>query len=98
MRYKPDHGGVARLLREERMGEAMEAYAKAGAKYAAHIAPRETGEYRDSFGTEHHVSEKRQTAVLFNTADHAPAVEWGTFNQDGHHVLSRTIDWIEGAG
>ena len=36
-----------------------------------------------------------EASVLGNTADHAAAVEWGTYNQDGYHVLGQTIDWIE---
>lgn len=102
MRYQPNHRDVAKLLVTGDMKDAVEGAARAGAAYAESISPHETGEYAASFevsvGTETGPGGERATAYLANTADHAAAVEWGTGNRAGSHILSRTGDAIENGG
>lgn len=109
MRYVPDHRGVARMLVSDDMGDAVEAAARAGEAFAKSIAPigrrasdnddeRYVASFEISRGTETGRGGARVTAYLTNTAGHAAAVEWGTGNRAGNHVLSRTVDHLEGGG
>lgn len=78
----------ARLEHSPGVTDAMADAAEIGRAYAESIAPRDTGEYADSFEVVTDAGEVQ----LVNTSDHAIYVEW----HDGYHVLSQTADSIEG--
>lgn len=78
----------ARLASSSGVVGAMADAAEIGRAYAESIAPRETGEYADSF----EVVTEAGEAQLVNTSDHAVYVEW----HDGFHVLAQAADRIEG--
>jgi len=100
-RYKPDHQGTGRLLLSPGMFDLVNAYADAGMRYAQQISPARTGDYKDSFRVEenHEITmtskdghrTRRAAARIVNDSPHAPEVEW----QWGHHILGRTIDFVE---
>jgi len=100
MRYVPDHKGIAEMLNGPEMHKLVGTFADAGRNYAVAISPVDSGEYAKSFEVERgltsgrigrRANSRRAMARLHNKADHAAAVEW--FH--GHHVLSRTVDYIE---
>ena len=95
MRYEPDRAGTGLLLRSDDMGDAMRTIAQAGVAHAVSISPVESGLYAASFEVDVEVQDDRQTATIANTVEYAAAVEWGARGSNGHHVLGRTVDWIE---
>ncbi len=95
MRYTPDRRGVARLLVSGDMADTMREVGERAADFAASVAPRDTGEYAASFAVDVETIDGRATAIVGNTDPGAAAIEWGTADTTGHHVLARTLDWVE---
>lgn len=100
IRYERDIAGTNELMNGAEMVALVRAAAEAGAKYAAGIAPRESGEYADAFRVETSTKagpkHDRAEARLVNDSDHARAVEY--VNKGGHRVLGRTVDYVERHG
>lgn len=95
MRYTPDRRGVARLLVSSDMAATMRDVGERAADFAASVSPRDTGDYAASFVVDVEDVDGRATAVVGNTDPGAAAIEWGTSDSTGHHVLTRTLDWVE---
>jgi len=100
IRYEPDHKGTGALLVTPEMRHLVERAVEDGKAYAISISPdREpySAGYIASFETEVDVQKiagsPRVTGILSNTAQYAAVVEW----QHDHHVLGRTVDFIENA-
>ncbi len=95
--YVPDRAGMRALARSAGIGAACVAAANKGRAEAERIAPRDSGEYANSFRVRAETvragraNEPRAGAVLENVSDHAAAVEW----EHGYHVLARSVDAIE---
>lgn len=94
-RYDLDHGGIAKLLVADDMGEAMRAHARAAVPVAVGLSPVDTSRfaepdvYSQSFEvdveTDLSTASPRKVAILANNAEHAAAVEFGRtyVNADG---------------
>src|SRR5262245_4643936 len=100
MRYVPDHQGVAALLVAPQMQATMLLYGHQAKGFAESIAATyaETGDYARSFDVEVEIVDGRATAILSNDDPGAATIEWGRRHPrvtEGHHTLSRTVDWIE---
>jgi len=95
VRFTPEPGVVADLARSEAAQEVTVAAAEEGMAYAVAVAPRDTGEYADSFEVREELIQTPTGAVagavLSNAAAHAVHVEW----TDGYHVLAQAIDHME---
>lgn len=74
-RYVPNRQQMRRLMQSPDMARAMRRAAENAQKHAEGIAPRDTGNYAGSFEVETRVVGDRQTAVLYNTAPYAAALE-----------------------
>jgi hypothetical protein len=89
--------GTNELMNGAEMVAVLRAAAEDGALYAAGIAPRDTGEYAESFRVESSTKagpkHDRAEARLVNDSDHARQVEF--VNNGGERVLGRTVDHIE---
>lgn len=96
--YKPDIGGVRRLLRSPEMQRMCVSAATKGMAYAESISPVRTGEYRRGFRVVPlavaGLHSDRTGAKLVNYASDAAAVEWRL----KFRVLGRTVDVIERTG
>ncbi|WP_289008948.1 hypothetical protein [uncultured Thermomonospora sp.] len=97
IRYEPNYRGVGRLMQSRQMAAMLARRAQAGKAWAESVAPVRTGEYRSSFGVSSTTRgtgrwSDRAAAYLYNTSDHATAVEW----QNDERVLGRAVDVIEG--
>lgn len=86
IQYRPDRQGMRRLMQSPGVAKAMRQAAENAKRYAESIAPRGTGEYAKSFEVETRIVGDRQTAVLYNTAPYATALEVR------HRVLGRAGD------
>jgi hypothetical protein len=77
---------------------ALNSIAAKGQSFAESISPRRTGDYQTHW--EIHQAEvpfggrPRAAVELANTSDHAILVEL----VDGHRVLGRTLDYLNGSG
>lgn len=94
--YRPDHRGMRNLAQSAGIGQAMQQAAQAGKQWAEANAPRDSGEYANSFSITPATvrggrdNEDRAGAALVNSANHAGIVEWR------HNVLARAVNAIEG--
>lgn len=103
--YKPDHQGIGELMRSPEIHGLVDLAAYEAVPFAKAISPDATpkGEgYVASFEVHpnltrklHGVRTRRAVAELGNNSDHAIIVENGLDQNMGHHVLGRTIDFIE---
>lgn len=99
VRYTPDNKGTGKLLVDPQMHRLIGRAAEAAKLFAISISPDQPpyGEgYIANFEVETGLEttlarSPRATAHLRNTSDYAAAVEW----RWGHHVLGRTVDFIE---
>ena len=96
IRYDKNIRGLGEIMKSERMAQFLESHAKRGQAFAESIAPVDTGDYVRSFGTSSSTRgtgrrADRAVGYLYNTSDHAAAVE---FHNDDR-VLGRTVDFIE---
>lgn len=93
IRYERNSAGIEELLLSPRMGEHMEARARAGLAYFETIAPRRTHRYatsgRVSGGMDPYPSPR---AVAHLAVD----AEYAVFVEDRHRTLGRVVDFIEG--
>ena len=85
-RYQPDRRGMRKLMKSPDIAKITEAAAENAANYAASIAPRDTGEYADSFEVESRIVGDRQTSVVFNSVKYANTLE------QRYRVLARSVD------
>lgn len=103
--YKHDYRAVPQLAKSAEMHMLMIDKGFEGMAFAKSIspdAPPYGAGYIESFEVQGSKYEtingtKRAVAHLLNTSDHAWYVERGTSRSQsmGHHVLSRTIDFLE---
>lgn len=108
--YTPDYKGIGELMRSPMMHGVVELAAYEAIPFARSISPDDPpyGEgYVASFevhgGTAMVAHRRRASADLVNTAPYAVEVELGQVGDvsradTGHHVLARTVDWIEHHG
>lgn len=104
--YRLDRGGFERhLLNAPWMEDHMKRLADGAKDVAEAIAPvyedgPHPGRYKDSFhvesGTYGGAHHDRAYAVLSNYAPEALSVEFGTENNEAHHVLTHALDSIPG--
>lgn len=96
--YKPNIGGVRRMLRSPEMQSMCVSAATKGKAYAEQISPDRTGDYRGKFRVVPlavaGLHSDRAGAKLVNYSAHAAAVEWRLKLR----VLGRTVDHIEKTG
>lgn len=95
MRYVPSRAGLARVLVSSDMESVMRDVGERAADFAASVAPRDTGEYAQSFTVDVEVHDGRATAVVASVDPGAAAIEWGAGTRAGHHTLARVLDWVE---
>lgn len=103
VRYQPDERGTSELMNSPAMVALMLRAADAAKLFAQSVSPVDTGEYVSSFTTSAHPhggpKGDRAEGILANTSDHAWEVEWRNHDAEGaegHHVLGRAVDFIEG--
>lgn len=84
--YRPDRQGMKRLMQSPEIAELCKKAAENAVSYAQGIAPRDTGNYANSFDVETRIVGDRQTAVLYNTAKYATVLEVK------HRILGRAVD------
>lgn len=102
-RYKPDFRSTAEIMRSPGIRGAVELAAHEAVPFAKSISPDAPpygvgyiSSFEVSSGIERIAGARRAVAYLANTSDHAILVEDGIpGRQEGHHVLARTIDYIE---
>lgn len=105
VRYRPDRSG----LREIAVGAEMHMHlidvAFEAKAFAVSISP-DAAPYGEGYIAEFEVDGshtersnglRRAVAYLRNNSDHAVFVELGNGRTEGHHVLTRVADWIEGS-
>lgn len=104
-RFVLNRAGVGQLAQSSEMHSLMNDVMEAAKGAAQSIAPRDTGDYADSFEVEKNqtatiAGTRRAAATLRNTAPHAAAVEYGyagdseTPGQSAHRVLRRAIELV----
>ena len=106
VRYTQDRSGTNRIMNSPEMLAMLMRRARAGRAFAESIAPVYSGTFKRSFVVEGrtHAGSKadRAEARLINTSDDAVFVEYGGGatgrNTPAHHVLARTVSFIEGGG
>lgn len=105
VRYRHDYSGLRTLAVGAEMHQHLIDVAFEAKAFAVSISPDAppygegyiTAFEVDGVHTERHNGLRRAMAYLRNTSEHAVFVELGngTGKARGHHVLSRTADWIE---
>lgn len=99
--FKPDYAGIGEMLNADFMVEAMHERAERGKEYAEAVAPvyeqgPHPGRYKAAFevssGKRGGASHDRAYGRLENTSPEAVFVEFGTANNEAHHVLTRALD------
>lgn len=98
-RYEPSKSGWAAISLSPAILKACVAEANRGRVFAKAIAPRDSGEYQQSFDVDAETVMfalgPRVAATLSNTAGHAAAVEWGNRRTPHpHRVLGRTAAFL----
>lgn len=101
--FRPNNKGIGLILRSAKMKREMEVRARLIEAHAKEVAPRDTGEYLESFkvesGTENSPIKlgrgDRAWAVVKNTSPHAAAVEFGNKHVgDGQRILGQAADKV----
>lgn len=93
--YTPDRSGLKALGQSDGIGRTCLEAAERGKAEAERIAPRDTGEYAESFIARRETvlagwnNEPRAGAILENTAPHSVVVEVRD------NVLARVVDTVE---
>ncbi|WP_133849847.1 hypothetical protein [Labedaea rhizosphaerae] len=82
------------------MREFVMSRARAGAQFAARIAPRRTGEYAAAIHAEDGglggAHGDRVMGLIVASAPHSAVVEWGNVHQDHpYHVLGQTLGIVQ---
>ncbi|MEU6033974.1 hypothetical protein ABZ801_01050 [Actinomadura sp. NPDC047616] len=90
-RYTPDPQALRNLASTSDMANALTEIAAQGARFAAGIAPRQSGRYAASFQATARPGPGGMEGVLENTAPYAEYVEW----HNGDRVLGKTVDYLE---
>lgn len=105
--FELDRDGIAEIAVGPRLKDAVHHLAEHRAKpYAISISPvwkgKGGGTYIRSFQVkdDHTViaAMRRVAARLYNTADHAAAVEFGNKHAKGQRILGRTVDFLHALG
>lgn len=101
--FKPNNKGIGLILRSEQMEQEMKTRAERVMAIAEADAPRDTGDYAESFSVESGRRDSpiklgtgdRAWAMVRNTSAHAAAVEFGNKRVgDGKRVLGRAVDKV----
>lgn len=102
--YQTNRAGIAECAVGPELRHAVGDIAERRARpYAISISPVETGEYVSSWRVEndHYTTirdMRRVAAWLVNFSDHAVYVEVGTGTNPAHHVLSKTLGYLNASG
>lgn len=101
--YSPDAAGFKAMALSDEIRDAVRQIGEKGLAFAETISQdfRRTGDYADSFEvveasvdiSPSRPGRFRAAAILQNTSRHATAVEVG---RGAHHVLARTLEFLEG--
>lgn len=98
--YRASYRGIGELLRSPLMQAEMLRRAKLARSYAETIAPRHTGQYAASFGTEvtAHGGARHDRACgrLLNHDPAALSIEVGTRRTPAHRTLRKALDAMRG--
>lgn len=102
-RFNPNTKEIGRMLRSAKMETEMRDRAVLVSRLGEADAPRDSGDYADSFEVESGQSESpiklgegdRAWAMVRNTSGHAAAVEFGNKRVgEGKRVLGRAVDQV----
>lgn len=96
-RYIPNEKALRALLTSGQLRPVLRAAAERGKDAAEAASPVASGTYQQSFEIKGSVGwDGRASVELWNTADHALAVEYSNRRSPkAHHVLASVIDIIE---
>lgn len=100
-KFRPNYGGIGKMLRSKEMKAAMVVRAEAIKARAESGAPRRTGNYARSFRilsgqTRGAGDGRRAWAKVVNTSPHATAVEWGADRTPRYRPLGRAAGAVRG--
>jgi len=97
--YRPDRAGMRALANSPDVERAVRQATERGARWAQGNSPVDSGDFAGSFRVESGTNggwDGRAWAHLINDSDHAAAVEFGNRGRDGHRILARAVDVIQG--
>lgn len=95
VKYVLNPKAAREIMQSTQMLQVVNELAVKGETYAKAIAPRDSGEYVNSFRTDARVIGDRVQALIINTAPHAVVVE--VFNHGtGDRVMARTAEHLRG--
>lgn len=102
--FRADYAGIGKMLRSKEMQAGMREFAEKAKDAAVQLAPvgdpatdPHAGRYKESFVVSTGIQRRttsRAYADLMNTSPEAADVEFGTSDQDGHHVLLRSLEGL----
>lgn len=98
--FQPDPRGIAALANGPEMHAMLRSKAETGAQWVRAQAPRDSGDFADNIrvvdaGRGGPRRDRAAVDIVASSA-HAVYVEQGTRGRQGHRLLARSVDIVEG--